>query len=387
MNKIPKVLIYSPSTAGGLAEHTYYQARALDKAGAKVLCLVSPSFLAGRKTDFETVVCLPDPVEGHSGLMKKLRMAWRIITSRYVLAWQIIKWHPDLVLLDSYVEYLAPLWIDPHILLSRIFGVCYAANLHDPVRSYVIGPKWWHKLSVWLAYQPLDFVLVHHELSDRSIIPKRVRAVVAPHGLYKVVLGNHDQQQVRCEWKVQSGQKVFLSFGYVRNGKNLDLAIRALKEVPEAFLVVAGSVSSYKDKSFDDYRNLAADMGVTERCRFVEGFVGDQEIGRYFAGANFILLSYSSNFYSQSGVLNIAAHARKPILASASPSPMIEAVTKYHLGVAVKPDSSEAIVGGMRQLMYESITPDWEGYESAASWDLNAKSVLYAAGFTGKTES
>ena len=62
-------------------------------------------------------------------------------------------------------------------------------------------------------------------------------------------------------------------------------------------------------------------------------------------------------------------------------------MTKYHLGVAVKPDSSEAIVGGMRQLMYESITPDWEGYESAASWDLNAKSVLYAAGFTGKTES
>ncbi len=384
---MPKILIYSPSTAGGLAEHTYYQARALEKAGVKVICLIPPSFLAGRKTDFETVVCLPNPVEGPSGLMKKLRMAWRIISSRYVLAWQIIKQRPDLVLLDSYVEYLAPLWIDPHILLSRIFGVCYAANLHDPVRSYVIGPLWWHRLSVWLAYQPLDFVLVHHELSDRSIIPKRVRVVVAPHGIYEVDLGNHDPQQVRNEWEVQSGKKVFLSFGYVRDGKNLDLAIRALKEVPEAFLVVAGSVASSKDKSFDDYRNLATESGVAERCRFIEGFVSDQEIGRYFAGADFILLSYSSNFHSQSGVLNIAAHARKPILASASPSPMIEVVTKYRLGVAVVPDSSETIVGGMRQLMYEAITPDWKAYESAASWDLNAKSVLDAAGFTGKTES
>ncbi|MEI6323516.1 MAG: glycosyltransferase [bacterium] len=387
MKTFSKVLIYSPSTAGGLAEHTYYQGRALEKAGARVICLVPPSFLAGRKTDFETITCLPDPVEGPSGLEKKLRMAWRIISSRYLLAWQIIKQRPDLVLLDSYVEYLAPLWIDPHIILSRIFGVCYAANLHDPVRSYVIGPKWWHRLSVWLAYQPLDFVLVHHELPDRSIVPKRVRVVVAPHGLYEVDLGNHDPQQVRYEWGVQSGQKVFLSFGYVRDGKNLDLAIRALKEVPEAFLVIAGSVASSKDKSFDDYRNLAAESGVAERCRFIEGFVSDQEIGRYFAGADFILLSYSSNFHSQSGVLNIAAHARKPILASASPSPMIEAVKKYHLGMAVEPDSAVAIADGMKKLLHEEIKCDWEAYEAAASWDVNAKSVLDASVFPHKTES
>jgi len=250
----------------------------------------------------------------------------------------------------------------------------------------MIGPKWWHKLSVWLAYQPLDFVLVHHELSDRSIVPKRVRVVVAPHGLYEVDLGNHVPQQVRNEWGVHSGQKVFLSFGYVRDGKNLDLAIRALKEVPEAFFVVAGSVASSNDKSFDDYRNLATESGVAERCRFIQGFVSEQEVGRFFAGADFILLSYSSNFHSQSGVLNIAAHARKPILASASPSPMLEAVKKYQLGVIVEPDSYEAIADGIRQLLHDEITPDWDAYEAAASWDLNAKRVLDAAGFPGKTE-
>ena len=382
-----RILIFSPSASGGIAEHTYYQARALEKAGAKVICLVPPSFLAGRKTDFETITCLPDPVEGPSGTMKKLRMAWRIISSRYMLAWQVVKQQPDLVLLDSYVEYLAPLWIDPHIFLSRILGFRYTANLHDPVRSYAVGPKWWHRLSVWLVYQPLDFVLVHHELPDRSIVPKRVRVVVAPHGLYEVDPGNHDPQQVRDAWGVQSGQKVFLSFGYVRDGKNLDLAIRALKEVPEAFLVVVGSVASSKDKSFDAYRNLATESGVAERCRFIEGFVSDQEIGKYFSGADFILLSYSSNFHSQSGVLNIAAYARKPILASASPSPMIEVVTKYRLGVAVKPDSAEAIADGMRQLLHDEITSDWQAYEAAASWDLNAKCVLDASLIPHNTES
>jgi glycosyltransferase involved in cell wall biosynthesis len=380
MNPFPKILIFSPSASGGIAEHTFYQARALEKAGAKVVCLVPPSFSGGRNTDFETIPCLPDPVEGASGLMKKLRMAWGIISSQYVLAWQIIKHRPDLVLLDSYLEYLAPLWVDPHIILSRIFGVRYVANLHDPVRSYAIGPKWWHKLSVWLAYQPLNFVLVHHELPERSVVPKLVKVVVAPHGLYDVNLGDYDSKQVREGWGIQPGQKVFLSFGYVRDGKNLDLAIKALAEVPEVVLVVAGSVASTNDRPFSFYRGLADEVGVTERCRFFEGFVSEEEMGRYFAGIDFMLLTYSASFHSQSGVLNVAAKAHKPVLASASPSPMIEAVTRFGLGVAVKPDSVEAIVDGMKKLCEGEMSPDWEGYEASASWDLNARRVLEAAG-------
>ena len=379
-NPLPKILIFSPSASGGIAEHTYYQARALEKAGAKVVCLTPPSFLDRRKTSFEKIPCLHDPVEGPSGMGKKLRMAWGIISSQYVLAWQIIRHRPDLVLLDTFLEYLSPFWVDPHILLSRFFGFRYAANLHDPVRSYAIGPKWWHKLSVWLAYQPLNFVLVHHELPDRSVVPKRVKVVVAPHGLYDVNLGDYDSKQVREGLGIQPGQKVFLSFGYVRDGKNLDLAIKALAEVPEAVLVVAGSVASTKDRPFSFYRGLADEVGVTDRCRFIEGFVSEEEMGRYFAGTDFMLLTYSASFHSQSGVLNVAAKAHKPVLASASPSPMIEAVTRFGLGVAVKPDSVEAIVDGMKKLCEGEMSPDWEGYEASASWDLNARRVLEAAG-------
>ena len=63
-------------------------------------------------------------------------MAWQIIFGRLALVWQIIKHRPNLVLLDSYVEYLSPFWVWPHWLLARIWRVKYAANLHDPVRNY-----------------------------------------------------------------------------------------------------------------------------------------------------------------------------------------------------------------------------------------------------------
>lgn len=371
-----KILIFSPSVCGGIAEHTAYQATALLKRGAEVICLTSPSFLDGRKTDFKKLVCLPDPANGPVGILKRLRMAWQIIASQYILAWQSIRYRPDLVLLDSYMEYLAPFWIDPHILLSRIFGIRYAANLHDPVRSFAVGPKWWHKLSVWLAYQPLGCVFVHHELPDRSIVPARVTILVTPHGLYDVNLSICDHQIVRNEWGVLPGQKVFLSFGYVRDGKNIDLAIRALKHVPQAVLVIVGSVASTKDKPFQYYRDLAAEVGVEERCRFFEGFISDKELGRYFSAADFVLLTYSAAFHSQSGVLNIAVKARKPILASASPSPMLDVVAKYHLGLAVEPDSVDAIAEGMGKLLRQPPVPHWNEYEKAATWDENARVIL-----------
>ena len=381
----PNILIFSPSVSGGIAEYTVCQAQALEKAGAKVIVVVPPTFLNGRQFGFETIACLSNPrSQGGPPVLKKIKMAWRNIASRVTLFFQIINRRPDLVLLDSYVEYLAPFWVLPHWLLAKVAGVKYAAGLHDPVRNYVVGPLWWHRLSVRMAYWPLDFVLVHEKLGEPSPVPARVRVVQVPHGLYKISGVVSDPLAVRRAWGVREGQKVFLSFGYVRDGKNLDLAIRALTFVPEAFLLVAGSVASTSDKPFAYYRELAAQLGMVDRCRFFEGFVADQDLGRYFAGADFVLLTYASSFHSQSGVLNIAAHARKPVLASAAPSPLIESVKNFELGVTVVPDSQEAVVAGMRRLLASPPQARWDDYEAAASWSVNAQGVLRAAGLSGE---
>jgi hypothetical protein len=103
-------------------------------------------------------------------------------------------------------------------------------------------------------------------------------------------------------------------------------------------------------------------------------------LGKYFSGTDFVLLSYASSFHSQSGVLNIAARARKPVLASASPSPLIESVRKFQLGVAVAPDSLTAVIDGLRQLLLTPPQPRWQDYEATAAWDDNARGVLAAAG-------
>jgi glycosyltransferase involved in cell wall biosynthesis len=288
------------------------------------------------------------------------------------------------VLLDSYVEYFSPLWIWPHWLLARWRHTRYAANLHDPVRDHRVGPAWWHGLSVRLAYLPLEFVLVHHPLPEPSPVPKRVKVCEVPVGVYEVAPGTLNPRSLRNEWLVPAGARVFLAFGYIRDNKNLDLVLKAMTDVPDVFLVVAGRESSSHSRPLKFYRDLAAGLGIADRVRFFDQFIADNEVAAYYGAADFIVLTYAASFVSQSAVLNVAARLAKPVLASSGPGPLRNSVERFGLGVFVEPDSVPAIAGGMRRLLAGDIpAPAWENYLAYASWRTNAAAILAELGEPG----
>lgn len=371
------ILIFAPSPSGGLAEHAFYQARALHRAGAHILCLASRRFVGGRACEFpvERGLGVPPPASGNA-LIRRFAQVFAAVGNQLRLAWWILKLRPRLVLLESYVEYLSPLWIWPHVLLADLGGVKYVANLHDPVRDYRLGPQWWHDLSVLLAYTPLHAVLVHDTLPSPSPVPAHPRVVQVPVGVYDLPGPHRSRAEVRAAWGAQPHHRVFLAFGYVRNGKNLDLAIEALAAVPDAFVVIAGSVAAGHDRPFAFYRDLAARLGVADRVVLREGFVADSDLADYFLGTDFILLTYSAAFRSQSGVLNLAARARKSVLASAAPSPLLTAVQTHGLGVTIEPDTGVTVVQGMLQLLQAPPTARWDDYHRHASWESNARGIL-----------
>jgi len=144
---------------------------------------------------------------------------------------------------------------------------------------------------------------------------------------------------------------------------------------------VMGQAQSKKDKPLEFYRNLAAELGVQDRVKFFDGFVPDEKLASYFAAADVVVLTYDASFHSQSGVLNVAARARRLVLASAGESPLKDCVQKFRLGVFVEPDDLRALTNGMKVVASVEWRvmgggPDWEGYEAFGSWDVNVAKIL-----------
>jgi glycosyltransferase involved in cell wall biosynthesis len=298
------------------------------------------------------------------------------------------------VLFDCYKEYFAPFWIWPLRRLAKK-GVVMGTIAHDPVRDFVVGPLWWHQWSVRLGYSFVRHVFVHDDtpVDCGGKRPEGIEVHQIPFGAYPLCPPRVAREEVRNRFGFAHSDIVFFAFGQIRDGKNLDLFLRAMTKLPENVkLLVAGKGHSGASKPPEFYQNLARELGVAERCRFEIRRIPDQEVGELFNAIDFTLLTYSGKFRSMSAVLATALTARKPVLASSGLGPLKTVVEKYALGVFVNPDDQEEIVRGASKFVPSSATgkcefelqPAWDKYEQENSWEENAFSVLNAFNYVAK---
>jgi glycosyltransferase involved in cell wall biosynthesis len=254
--------------------------------------------------------------------------------------------------------------------------VKFGAIVHDPVRDYVVGPVWWHRRSIAEAYSFLREAFVHEEIQLDTVRPvPALRTTVIPHGPFRFPGPTELREQVRKKLTLPEDSFILLSFGHIRDGKNLDITIRALPDLPSVRLLVAGKEQSSSQKPIGYYQELARTLGVSGRCRWIHGHIPENEIGNLFVASDLTLLTYSKDFRSASGVLNAAARYRKPCLASSGGGNLRSVVERYHLGWFVVPDDLNALKAGVNQAIRDRINPQWDAYEADNSWQRNAQLV------------
>lgn len=374
------LLVFCTADHGGLADYAHAQAEALAARGHQVLLLVPPQF-PDRAASYQRQN-LPSPAHRIRRFrwLQRFATATAIFTQQWALTRAIAATGACCVLFTSYSEYLAPLWAWRLRRWSRC-GVRFAAVIHDPVRDYVVGPRWWHRLSIAQGYSFLDVAFVHSPIHlDTGLVRSKLSTVVIPHGPFPYPASPSSQIDLRSRLRVPNQVYLLLSFGHIRDNKNLHLVLQALQHHPSVWLLVAGPEATAGQRSSTQYQHLAEELGVADRCLWSVGYQDSGQVAEHFTIADAVLLTYSASFRSASGVMHLAAHYRKPVLASAGESALLDAVRDFRLGVVVPPDAAHTISDGIDALINRPCTPDWQEYEQLNSWERNARLVSQALG-------
>lgn len=376
-----KLLYHCAFGTGGLAAYAHEQANALCNLGCVVTLATSEDYVHHGSALYKIVRLFPARTRAQRSLpswLRRLGTARVLIRDQFRLAAYAEEEDFQFVLMGSYIEYLAPFWAWRFRKMARR-GTVFAALVHDPVRDYVVGPLWWHRLSIAAGYSFIREAFVHAHISLETVRPMpRLRTTVIPHGPYHYPKANKTRVELRSVLDLPQHVPVLLSFGHLRDEKNLHLALEAMIGLPDLYLIVAGKPQSAGCRPGIFYQELAKELGVADRCRWLLRYIDNAEVAGLFTAADFVLLTYSANFRSASGVLNVAVFFRKPCVVSAGEGNLKQTVRDYALGVFVEPDDSNAIRAGLQQLLQERPDSRWEAYERDNSWELNAARVMAA---------
>lgn len=185
-----------------------------------------------------------------------------------------------------------------------------------------------------------------------------------------------DKLRLRRDFNIPSESIVLLSFGHIRDSKNLDQIIKSLPHLPSVHLVIAGTPQSASQKDPSFYNGLAQSLGVQERCHWYTQYIDISLVWKFFRVSDILMLTYDSSFFSASGVLGINASFQLPVIASAAEGPLLDAVRNYNLGLILESPDAGSIANAVPRAL--QIEGEWQRFANDNSWQANAERMLEA---------
>jgi len=151
--------------------------------------------------------------------------------------------------------------------------------------------------------QPSRIAVVPHGVPDRPLVPA---AAMKPRFGFE-------------------GREVLMTFGLLSPNKGIETMIRALPAIvaarPDALYVVLGAthphlVAREGEAYRDGLKALAAELGVGDALRFVDGFLAQDELLDYLQAADVYVIPYLTETQITSGTLAYAVALGKPVVST-----------------------------------------------------------------------
>ncbi|MDE6362789.1 MAG: glycosyltransferase [Lachnospiraceae bacterium] len=291
---------------GGIAHYTSLMYRALSKKFDVELIsykMQYPKFLFKKEQkDYTTDMFR---VEGAQFWIDTANPLNIINTARKIRQLQ-----PDLVLMQWWHPYFAPCyWILQTALGKKIKKMFVCHNVFPHERFPM------DKLLTKMVLRKADSFLVHSRSDGEDLLTIKPDAQYRqnPHPTYNAFqIHNLAKEQARQALSYNSDEKLLLFFGFVRDYKGLKYLIQAmpiLKQKIEGIrLMIVGTFGQDKE----DYLELIQRCMVQDCIEVIDGYTPDNEVEKYFAACDLVVLPYESA--TQSGIVQIAYGFEKPVI-------------------------------------------------------------------------
>ena len=226
---------------------------------------------------------------------------------------KIKKMKPDLVIMQWWHPYFAPCyWILESVLGKKIqkMFICHNVFPHErfPMDRFLTK----------LVLKKGDSYIVHSKSDGEDLLTIKPDANYRqnPHPTYNAfTIRNITKEQAREELGKSMDEKLLLFFGFVREYKGLKHLLNAMPDIKDKLqnvkLMVVGSFGDDKE----DYIELIKNNHIEDCVEVIDGYTPDNEVEKYFAGCDLVVLPYESA--TQSGIVQIAYGFEKPVVATA----------------------------------------------------------------------
>lgn len=280
-------------------------------------------------------------------------------------AWKIKKMKPDAVIIQWWHPYFAPCY---YILARCLKKMSIIVTCHN-VFPHERFP--FDRFLTRLVLKQADGYIVHSHLDEKDLLRVNSKAnyVVTPHPTYNVFkMQGLSKREARNILGIGNSTPMLLFFGFVRKYKGLNYLIDALQEVkaviPDIQLWIVGDFG--EDKA--EYLEQIQKNDLCQSIHLVEGYIPDQEVEKYFAASDLVVLPYISA--TQSGIVQIAYGFEKPVVVT-DVGGLPDVVWDKETGYIVPSEDVKKIAEAIVQFYTEDSDIDWQD-------NIRAKADLFS---------
>jgi len=378
-----RVILFDILTGGHHIKNVSYLAQYLLERGYEVMFVTAVwdervEALAKRFPQLEIETFLPNSANdiARAPFLKMLRLLWEGLTYCYKRA---VCWKANVILL-LYLDHAEVTVLLRTLLWRKRCWSSYGFLIwpypeNEKIRRAPIYKRFYWRFRRWalkkmLRMDLLNAIFVHTEAARQSVLGKaevkelQDRVVIVPdpcEPLEEPVT----KQEARSRLCLPQNKTLLLFFGRLRWDKGIDILLKAVKECDEDFtLVVAGQPGYIGNAEIEALKSeLKGSCEIISRLQYIE----PSEEKLYFYAADAVVLPYRRAFRGTSGILQNAAAARRPVIVT-DVGLIGEIVRKYSLGIVVEPESTDALMKGIKEFLGRRSEIEKEVEGSAASY-------------------